>query len=141
MAQIERDAELVHFRNRLPPQIGKPVGFAIQATDAERRAPIVSKLHDPNAEPAEQLDAIDFVLEHVRRLEGIDDAELLFFLRAVEVGRRADVQEKIGSLFHQLLGGGNIRHGGLEVPDRSAERGFENSYAGFADQLRDLVLV
>src|SRR3954471_14905167 len=69
MTEIDGHAELVHFRNRFPAELGQAIGLPVETTDSERRPPVISELHHADTEPTEQLDPLDLVLEHVCGLE------------------------------------------------------------------------
>ena len=141
MAEIERDADLIHLRDGFAPELGQAIGFAVKTTDAKRSAPVVIELHDPHAELAEQFDPLDFVFEHGGGLERINDAELLLFLRALEIGRGAHLEEEIGPFLHQLLGRGDVHYRGLEISHRAAQRRFQRRHAGLANHPGDVVLI
>src|SRR4029450_5890950 len=88
MAEIKCNADLIHLRDGLAPKVGQPIRLAVETTDPEWGTSVIAKLHDTHAQPAEQLDALDFALQHVDTFKRIDNAEFSLFPGAFEVAVR-----------------------------------------------------
>ena len=130
MTEIERNADLIHPGHGAAAEIGQAVRVAVETTAPERRPVIVGKLHHAHAETAEQLDPVDLVLEHVRRFERINDAELSFVLRAIEIGCALHFEKRFRLLFHQQLRIRDRGYGLLEISLWAAKCRLHHVHAG-----------
>src|SRR5215510_11012612 len=135
MTEVERNADLIHFGHGATAEIGQAVRVAIETTAPERCPAIVGKLHHAHAETAEQLDPVDLVLEHVRRFERVNDAELSFVLRAIKIGRALHFAKRFRLLFHQELRLRDRVYGLLEVSLWAAKCRLHYVHAGTKNQL------
>src|SRR5215470_3225675 len=93
MAEIDGNAEVVHAADCLAAYVGETTSVGRHHASRERRLVIVGKLHHADAEVAEDINVRYLSFQHVNALEGEDNAQLVFRLRALEVVGDTDLEQ------------------------------------------------